>query len=149
MTLLNLFNVTTSAYKFYSFSYQTCARSAKLTFAFQQDIDAWCLDDITVSNGTHNLILNGGFETGNLMPWVYENPRNLSFPGGISQAWSNHNARSGIYFYSDGVYNGFDYLSQNFSTIPMFQYNISFWIDNRVPSNANNLLVRAAVFVTS
>ena len=120
-----------------------------ITFVFRHDVDTWSLDDIAVSNGTQNLIVNGGFELGNLTGWNYSNPSNTADHGHVIQASAPYFPRKGTYFYVDGIYNQYDYLSQTFATVPTVTYNVSFWLYSTTPSSQVSHIISSQVFLTS
>ena len=147
-TLLHVFNISTANYTYYSYTYKTCATSATITFAFRHEVDTWCLDDVAVWNGSHNLLVNDGFETGNYTGWSYRNPTNSSNRGEVTQGWSSALPHTGTYFYGDGVNAGIDYLSQTFATIPYFRYSIYFYLRSNAYANQSNQVVSADVSIT-
>ena len=148
ITLLNLFNVSTISYRFYSYSYKTCDTSATITFAFRHDVDSWCLDDVAVWNGSYNMLVNGGFETGNYSSWKYRDPINSGNGGQVTNGYLLVRPRTGNYAYIDGMFDSFDYLSQTFETIPNYRYNISFWLRSSAYSTQSNQLITAHVSIT-
>jgi hypothetical protein len=148
-TLLSLSNVSSADYSFYSYSYTACGPSATVTFVFRHDVDTWSLDDVAVSNGTHNLIVNGGFEMGNLTGWNYSNPSNTASHGRAAHASAPYFPRTGTYFYVDRIYQKYDYLSQTFATVPTATYNISFWLYSTAASSEDDLIISSQVLLTS
>lgn len=148
-TLLHVFNISTANYTYYSYTYQTCATSATITFAFRHEVDTWCLDDVAVWNGSHNALVNGNFETGNYTNWSYRNPSNSSFGGEVIQGYGSVRPHAGNYFYGDGVNSGIDFLSQTFATIPYFRYNIYFYLRSSACANQSNQVIYADVSITS
>jgi hypothetical protein len=99
--------------------------SAKLTFALRNDPVYWYLDDVSVTNSSGDeLLLNGGFELGNLLGWTYCNPNSAADAGVVSSS----NPHTGSYSYMDGSINASDYLSQTFAVVPNNNYLITFWL---------------------
>jgi hypothetical protein len=87
---------------------------------------------------TVELLINGGFETGNLSSWIYCNPAGSAYPGIIKSTSDNFVARGqtyaahgGNYYYLDGAVGNADYLSQTWQTNIGATYNISFWLYNQ------------------
>ncbi|CAF4462784.1 unnamed protein product [Rotaria socialis] len=81
------------------------------------------LHDIKRHNSTiPQLLVNGGFETGNLNGWVYCNPYNANYSGSVTSLVSY----SGTYSYLDGSVGYSDYLSQSFSVKSQSAYSIRF-----------------------
>jgi hypothetical protein len=110
----------------YSFNYTARnVSSATLTFALEDDPALWYLDDVSVTNSSGaQLIMNGGFETGNLAGWTYCNPSNATFSGIVTLSTPH----SGVYSYQDGSTGTSDYLSQTFPVVPNNIYSITFWL---------------------
>lgn len=130
-----LYSVTnpTSTYSNYScFSYTWVATqaSATLSFVFRHDPGDWLLDDVSVYHGTTQMIINGGFETGNLTGWTYSISGACSGNFGGRVSYDPTKAKSGNYYYYDGCNSRSDKLYQTFSTIAGDTYNISFWLIN-------------------
>ncbi|UJR11076.1 hypothetical protein I4U23_015258 [Adineta vaga] len=131
-TLLYILNPTSTIYPLYtcySYTWIATGASATLSFFFRHDPGGWMVDDITVYRGPTQLLVNGGFETGNLTGWIRTGICNLN----IGEAYfGNTYAKSGDWYYYDlcaGDGNG-DTISQTFSTIPGEIYNITFWLAN-------------------
>jgi hypothetical protein len=111
----------------YTFNYTAPnVSTATIFFAFRNDPAYWYLDDVSVTNGSgQQLLLNGGFEQGSLVDWVYCNPNNAGYPGTITSSTSH----SGSYCYADGSVGAPDYLSQTFNVQPNHVYTVSFWLE--------------------
>lgn len=155
---ITLYNLCTNcpninSYQQYSYIYIAIATQTRITFAFREDTGYFALDDTSVRNilsPTIELLINGGFEIGNLSSWIYCNPSSSSFPGTLKKTSDNfvaqgktYAAHSGNYYYLDGAVGNADYLSQMFTTIIGQTYNISFWLYNQgsgTNSNANVII---------
>ncbi|CAF4640877.1 unnamed protein product, partial [Didymodactylos carnosus] len=87
-----------------------------ISFGLRNDPASTSVDDVSVMNGTQQLLSNGGFETGSLSPWQ-----------GAAHVGAG-NPHSGTYSYNDGVVGSLDYVYQTFQTVPGTLLNISFWI---------------------
>lgn len=118
-TLLHLENppATGTTFTYYTFTYVATQSCVTLSFGFRNDFDYWILDDILVSNGIQNLVINGDFEDG------------LAYTGwqGANHL-SSMNCHSGSYCYYDGNIGSFDYLNQSLSLIIGETYSISFYL---------------------
>ncbi len=87
------------------------------------------MDDVSVSNGTTELLLNGGFESGSFSPGWTESTSNgncNAFTTGASIVSSS--CHTGIYCFYDGCGGCADQISQSFSVISGQVYYISFWL---------------------
>lgn len=87
------------------------------------------MDDVSVSDGTTELLMNGDFESGS---FLYSWTINRSY-GGCSST-SSHAAivqsscRTGSYCLRDGCNGGTDAVSQSFLVTSGNIYYISFWL---------------------
>jgi hypothetical protein len=108
----------------YTFNYTAPnVNAATITFSFRNDPDYWYLDDVSVTNSSgQQLLLNGGFEQGSLVNWLYCNPNNASHAGTVTSAISY----DGWYCYRDGSVGAPDYLSQTFNVQPNQVYTVNF-----------------------
>ncbi|CAF4174221.1 unnamed protein product [Rotaria sp. Silwood2] len=127
-----------SSYVQYTYTYVAIANTTGITFALRDDIYYFSLDNITVWNNAApntQLLLNGGFKTGILTPWIYCNPQNASHAGqletgNVSDGYYTYMPYSGSNFYLDGSVGNTDYLTQTFSTKIGDTYTISVWLYN-------------------
>ncbi len=76
---------------------------------------------MTNSSG-QQLLLNGGFELGSLVDWVYCNPQNTGSSGSVTGTVSH----TGSYSYKDGAVTIPDYLSQTFNVQSNNVYTVKF-----------------------
>ncbi len=151
---VSLYNFCTNCpdivpYQQYAYTYIAIANQTRITFAIREDTGYFALDDISVTSisaPTVELLINGGFEAGTLLPWIYCNPSGSSFPGTLEQTSSNFSyqsytyaAHEGNYYYLDGAVGQADYLSQMFATIIGQTYNISFWLYNHGSGTNSNV----------
>lgn len=82
-----------------------------------------------------NLVVNGGFETGDFSGWTLLSPSALTSVG-------FDDPHSGIFSAGFGSVTSTDQLSQTLSTVAGQKYNVSFWADNGTPdAQSNNLRV--------
>ncbi|CAF3735017.1 unnamed protein product [Rotaria sp. Silwood1] len=104
-----------------------------LAFELRQDPDYWYLDDVSVDNGTSEMLINGNFESGALSPWVRMTPNGpcSGAPGTIC----NWRAHSGTYDLCDGSNGCADLISQSFMATIGQAYNITFWMKSGSPGS--------------
>jgi hypothetical protein len=76
---------------------------------------------------TGNLVVNGGFETGDFTGWT-THPADMGSDFGVV----NINAHSGSYSarFGSGVEDNYDSISQDLPTVPGTTYTVSFWLYN-------------------
>ncbi|CAF4204989.1 unnamed protein product, partial [Rotaria sordida] len=127
--LLSLLNPSTSNYTYYQYIYLATSNLTLLSFAFRHDSAYWCLDDtfVRLNNSSTNLLINGGFEMGELNGYTICNFNSSPPSGGIVR---NQCARNSTYAFSDGSYLISDYLWQTFTTVQQQQYQTGFWLRN-------------------
>src|ERR1700690_238926 len=121
-------------YTYYSYDVTATNSTTWLTVFFRQDPAYWGFDDaaLTDTNG-NNLIVNGGFETGDLTGWVSVGQTNLPFGGQVytgigSPGTTTRSPHSGTYYWFDGVVGGVDGVAQSISTVVGQDYVLSFWL---------------------
>jgi hypothetical protein len=127
-TLLSISSMSVTGNICYCYAW-TAPTTGSVTLAFQirNDPDVSYLDDVSVYDGGTQMLVNGGFETGSLSPWVTSDPNGYCggfFPGQVCN-WSPH---SGNYGYCDGCYGLADELSQSFMATAGNVYVVSFWL---------------------
>ena len=128
--LYSVTNSTSTNYPIYdchAYTWNATGSSATLSFFFRHDPSAWLLDDVSVYDGSTQLIKNGGFETGDLAGWSWSGA--CYFNTGKANK-DIRNAKSGYYYYYDRCRSYGDTLSQTFPTIIGHTYIISFWLTN-------------------
>jgi len=114
-----------------------------LSFFFRQDQNRWLFDDVsfTDDSGGGNLVVNGGFATGNLSGWDYVRPSggvwDTGWVGGISPNPDPTNFPNDNYCWNDPATDGADGLEQTISTKIGDSYTLSFWLVNGMQDNAN------------
>jgi hypothetical protein len=121
-------------YTFYSFGVTATNTTTWLTVFFRQDPAYWGFDDValTDTNG-NNLIVNGGFETGDTTGWMLVGQQGLPAAGVVTSGsgnpgpttWDPH---SGSYFWRDGAVGGVDGIAQGIPTDVGQDYTLSFWL---------------------
>jgi hypothetical protein len=114
-------------YTYYTYTWTATGSTATLSFYFRHDPGGWMLDDVTVYHGSTQLIINGGFETGDLTGWNYSGY--CFYNTGQAYSGSSY-AKTGNYYYYDRCQQYGDTISQNFSTTVGDTYVISFWLTN-------------------
>ncbi|CAF1554062.1 unnamed protein product [Adineta steineri] len=113
------------SYDCYAYTWMATGASATLSFFFRQDFGGWMLDDVSVYHGITQLIINGGFETGNLNAWNHSG--SCGYNTGMADSGCS-DANSGHYYYYDPCTLYGDTISQTFSTVVGDTYVISFWL---------------------
>jgi hypothetical protein len=109
---------------------------ATLTFAITGDsgpgLHYWLLDSVAVNhtNVDTDVLINGGFDTGNFTGWTQYCATN-AVCGGSGTNYGQLTAspcNSGSYCYMDKCSNGYDFLTQSFATVSGDYYLISFYL---------------------
>ena len=105
------------------------ATSALTTFTFAgyQQVNIIALDDVSVSTGGGpNLIVNGGFETGDFTGWTTTHAASGSF---LAVGHFPHSGTFGAVF-AGTTEDSFDSISQTLATLPGHTYLVDFWLEN-------------------
>ncbi|CAF1593401.1 unnamed protein product [Didymodactylos carnosus] len=94
--------------------------------SFRNDANYWFLDDVSVKKigNTTNLIVNGGFETGDITGWDYTDPYGVSYRGTATSM----GYYTGAYSYTGGESYAVDFISQTFNVTIGAVYNVSYWL---------------------
>ncbi|CAF3672458.1 unnamed protein product [Rotaria socialis] len=148
--IANCINCSTLLY-YYNFvtNYTAIGSPSRIVFSLFRSNGFFALDDISVRSNTApsvEILVNGGFEYGNLTGWSYCNQNSASNTGGVKANSSNFTysgvhfyANSGSYYYIGGGLPVADYMSQTFSTITGQLYTVSLWF-----FNSNNVTLTSA-----
>jgi hypothetical protein len=126
-TILSFSSLTAIGYGCYCYQW-TAPTTGTVTLAFQirNDPNYSYLDDVSVYEGATQMLVNGGFETGSLTPWVTSYPNGPCV--GIAGQVCTTNSHSGSYEYCDGCYGLADVVSQSFMATAGNVYIVSFWL---------------------
>ena len=127
----NIFS-TTSAINSYTCEYfqwvSPTTGNVTLTFQFENDPYTWYMDDVSVSDGNCEMLVNGDFESGSVSPgWTTSTP-NGNCVYGDNAAVGTSDCYTGSYCLADGCYGVADQISQSFVAIGGQSYFVSFWL---------------------
>ena len=89
--------------------------------------------------GGTQMLVNGGFETGSLSPWVASVPSGSGFCGGGQQADVTNTAgvaHTGSYGLWDGIMGCYDQIAQSFVATAGQTYTISFFLKSTGSSSS-------------
>ena len=136
--LWTTFTPTTSTYACQAYSWTAnTTGTVYLQFRLQQSPGRWYLDDVSVFDGGTQLLLNGGFESGTLSPWVRTTPNGPSCSGQIAAVTNSGGlAHTGSWFLWDGQINCYDQVEQAFNVIAGKTYVISYWLRSTTTSGS-------------
>ena len=121
---------TTNTYTCQAYSWIATANGTlSLQFQLQHGPGRWYVDDVSVFHGGTQLLVNGGFESGTLAPWIRTTPNGSNCTGQIAAVTNSAGlAHAGIWFLWDGEVNCYDQIEQHFSVIAGEAYVISYWL---------------------
>jgi hypothetical protein len=133
------------------FAYATCcykAISSQLTIEFRllQEVSGWYIDDVSMTQGSGELIINGGFES-NLTGWTIITTNALISPltffsiGGCKSG-------SACLISQSTITHSPDYVKQIVNVIPGQNVNISFWWSDDGGTGGSSDLCEATVTLT-
>ena len=113
----------------YSYSWTATRTSTTLALYARHDPRGWEVDDFSVVyNSSQQLLINGGFETGDLTGWNNTAGSCSGYSSYVGSSSFFAHTGSGYYY---GRCNGdCDIIRQTFATIVGATYNISFWLYN-------------------
>jgi len=123
-TLFDQLNLPTNGWTNLEFMVQASGSNSVLEFGFQDDGAAFGLDDITVS-AAPQLVLNGGFETGDFSHWALS-----GLAAGTAVITNADDVHSGTYGAQLQASGGWGSISSKISTAPSQSYLLSFWLSN-------------------
>jgi hypothetical protein len=87
------------------------------------------MDDVSVSNGISEMLVNGGFESGSFsVGWTKSTPNGNCGITTTGASIVTSSCRTGSYCFSDGCGNVADQISQSFTVTSGQAYLISFWL---------------------
>ncbi len=116
-----------TVYTEYSATFTATLTTTDITFAFRHDPGYFAMDDVTITPGAG--FVNGGFETGSLSPWGYDNVYGVSFAGVVSNGCQGMPNHAGSFVWCDGATQGYDAIDQKVATAIGTTYTVSFWLD--------------------
>jgi hypothetical protein len=99
-----------------------------LAFQMENDPDLWYLDDVSVSNGTAEMLLNGGFESVLSHPVGQQLNQMETISDSVAAGIASASCHTGSYCVKDGCNSRADQVSQHFVAIAGESYFISFWL---------------------
>lgn len=128
--MVALIRSANSSYSCYAYSW-TASKTGMvvLEFEMRHDPGYWYLDDVSVSNMFGmELLINGGFESGSLMPGWRNSTEFDECKGSRVMASENYPSYSGSYHYQVGVMGCSIKISQSFYVTKDETYRIRFWL---------------------
>ena len=84
----------------------------RLPVHFQHGPGSLGMDDVTITSWAG--FVDGGFETGSLSPWGYDNVYGVSFAGVVSNGCQGMPNHAGSFVWCDGATQGYDAINQMF-----------------------------------
>lgn len=119
----------TSSYTYFSCCYQPVTTQLTIQFLLRDDLTNWAIDDVSMTQGNGELIINGGFES-NLTGWsVASSIGNLSVTPISKYSPSAAHYNSTFYLHSEAIFTP-DIINQTVNVIQGQNINISFyWFD--------------------
>ena len=102
----------------------------------------WYLDDVSVLEGTTQMISNGDFETGSSSPWMISQTHGCG--SGNRATVRNDNPHSGTYAVDDGCIGAMNSISQSFSAVAGQIYVVSFWLQSN--STGSGIIANVTLF---
>ncbi len=138
-----------TSYTLYTYGFTANSSSATLTFAMSGDPgpvhNYWLLDSVSVNhtNANTDVLINGGFETGDLTGWTQYCATDANCGTGDYGQLTTGVCYSGTYCYVDKCYpyTHFDYLIQSFTAVNGDYYIISFYLMNVGGGGPQSVLV--------
>ena len=114
-----------ASYLYYTCCYRATSTQLTIEFFLRDDISNWLVDDVSISQGSGELLINGGFES-NLTGWTATSSiaNLLVTPVVMYAPLLAHSSSS--YLYSEAK-NTFDWIKQTVNVIQGQNVNISFW----------------------
>jgi hypothetical protein len=114
------------------YNYTALSNATRIAFAFLIQNYYFALDSVSVRDflaPSTEILLNGGFETGNLSSWLYCNQNNGTYAEGVKSNLTYQNytyyPQAGNYYYLGGSNISADYMIQSFPTQVGHRYTIT------------------------
>jgi hypothetical protein len=145
LTLIS--NAALSTYTLYTYGFTANVSSATLSFAPNGDHGGpghfyWLLDQVSVNhtNASTNVLINGGFETGDFTGWTQFCNTAGNCVAGYYGHISTNSCYTGTYCFYDSCQN-YDYLTQSFATVIGDYYLISYYLRCGATGGGSNIYV--------
>jgi hypothetical protein len=112
-----------SSYIYRSCCYRTISTQLTIRFKLQEDVSQWYFDDVSISQGSGELLNNGGFES-NVTGWAVTLASNSTI---TTFADASGGAHSGLAYLRSQCQGAPDYIEQTVAVSQSQDVNISFW----------------------
>jgi hypothetical protein len=115
-----------ASYIYYTCCYQAVSTQLTIEFILREDVSNWYIDDVSITQGSSELLINGGFES-NLTGWTATSSiGNLSVTPVAMYSPGAAHFNSSVYLYSEAKSTS-DHIKQTVNVIQGQNVNISFW----------------------
>jgi len=119
-------------YTQYIYNLTANSSTTYLTFLFRQDPTYWGFDNVSlIDSFGKELMVNGGFETGDTTGWIQVRQQGLAVDGVVvpsTVGTTADDSEEGNYYWVDGSVEGVDGLAQAIATVTGQTYALSFWL---------------------
>lgn len=114
---------SSSSYVFQTCCYRTISTQLTIRFKLQEDVSQWYFDDVSIRQGSGELLSNGGFES-NVTGWTVILASNSTI---TTFADASGGAHSGLAYLRSQCQGASDYILRTVAVVQGQNVNISFW----------------------